>query len=110
MPLYLRFLFPLIGLLLVTDLSLATHPGTTPHCPALDANDPVQREALMNHVCFLSAAPDTPAHRAESPVNCRPIFNGHPPGDTIWYSATPIRCTGFASMFGIPTIARSSGT
>jgi diguanylate cyclase (GGDEF)-like protein len=79
MPLYLRFLFPLIGLLLVTDLSLATHPGTTPHCPALDANDPVQREALMNHVCFLSAAPDTPAHRAESPREL--------PADIQWTSA-----------------------
>ena len=79
MPLYLRFLFPLIGLLLVTDLALATHPGTTPHCPALDAIDPVQREALMNHVCFLSAAPDTPAHRAESPREL--------PADIQWTSA-----------------------
>jgi len=79
MPLYLRFLLPLIGLLLVTDLPLAALPGTTPHCPALDANDPVQREALMNHVCFLSATPNTPAHRAESPREL--------PADVQWTSA-----------------------
>lgn len=79
MPLYLRFLLRLVGLLLVAGPSLAALPGASPECPALEANNPAQREVLMNYVCFLSAAPGTPAHEAMSPREL--------PADIQWTSA-----------------------
>ncbi|MDF0752036.1 diguanylate cyclase [Marinobacter sp. 71-i] len=79
MPQYLRYLLLFIGLLLVPNLSMAAHPHATPHCLSLDASDPARREALMNHVCFLSATPGTPGHSAESPVEL--------PADIDWTPA-----------------------
>jgi len=80
MPLYLRYLLSFTGILLFTGLALAANPGATTRCPTLDAADPAQREALMSHVCFLSATPGTPAHEARSP--------GELPADVVW---TPAR-------------------
>lgn len=66
MLLYLRIL-SMLALAALSGMppTLAAHPGSP--CPTLDASDAAQRDQLMDHVCFHSAAPDDPAHRANSP-------------------------------------------
>ena len=67
MLLYLRYFIPVVALLLATGVAIAAHPAQTENCPTLDANDPVQRASLMDHVCYLSATPGEPAHAASTP-------------------------------------------
>ncbi len=79
MLLYLRYLIPFAALLLATGAATAAHPAQSERCPVLDANNPEQRAALMNHVCFLSAPPGEPAHEAGTPEEL--------PADVRWTAA-----------------------
>ncbi|MDL0429868.1 diguanylate cyclase [Marinobacter sp. TBZ242] len=68
MLLYLRHLTILAMLLLTTSATMAAYPAKTANCPTLDASSPEQREALMDHVCYLSAPPGSPTHDAGTPA------------------------------------------
>lgn len=79
MLLYLRYLISFVVLTLVTGATMAAHPEQKGHCRALDANNPEQRAALMDYVCYLSATPEEPAHDARAPEEL--------PEDIQWTSA-----------------------
>lgn len=79
MLLYLRSSILFLALWFATGGAIAAHPGQTTHCPALDASDPQQRASLMDHVCYLSATPGEPAHKASNPAELS--------ADADWISA-----------------------
>lgn len=78
MLLYLRAL-TLMLCLFTPGLAMALDSLTGSTCPVLDASDAMQRDRLMDYVCFHSAAPDDPAHTARTPDEL--------PTRMEWYSA-----------------------
>lgn len=51
----------------LSALAWAGQPGNPGTCPVLDVADTSARHDLMNYVCYHSAEPEDPAHRAVSP-------------------------------------------
>lgn len=64
--LYLRCLLT-VTILMASGLPAFAGSERPGGCPTLDASDPSQREALMDYVCFLEAAPGHPAHQTSEP-------------------------------------------
>lgn len=76
------YLWPLVFVCVVSMLCapvLAENVVRNPGCPVLDASNARQREALLEYVCYLVAAPQTTAFAAANP-------NQLPPEDA-WVSA-----------------------
>lgn len=77
---YLRCLLTFAVLMAsAVSVSATANGDPTGHCPTLNASDPAQRDALMEYVCFLEAAPGHPAHESAKPSQL--------PADTEWTSA-----------------------
>ncbi|NMT63962.1 sensor domain-containing diguanylate cyclase [Marinobacter orientalis] len=79
MLLYLRYALSFAALLLLTGVAMAFQSAPTEHCPALDASNAKQREALMDYACYLRVAPGEPAYNAGTPEEL--------PDDAQWTSA-----------------------
>lgn len=76
---YLRCLFTLAVLVTAGLPAVASTPSSGP-CPTLNASDPVQRDALMDYVCFIAAPPGHPAHAVAGPANLTETLDWTPAG------------------------------
>ena len=66
MSLILRLL-AILSLSLLPALAMADDGSLRTGCPTLEATDSAARNALMQYICFYSAPPGEPAHRASRP-------------------------------------------
>jgi diguanylate cyclase (GGDEF)-like protein len=74
MPPYLR-LFVILLLSLLPASALPAAPLSDNACPPLEATDNLDRQALMQHVCFYIAPPGNPTHDATSPSQLPQALN-----------------------------------
>lgn len=85
----LRQIFLLsLCLLPAAAFSYASNSGS--ECPALDATSVQARQSLMHYICYYSAAPDDPAHNAETPDDLPAQLNWRlAEGQDLVFSHTP---------------------
>lgn len=87
-------LFAIFSLCLLPTAAAANAPlsvgAAAGDCPRLDATDPEARDRLMHYVCFHRAAPEEPAHAAETPDQLPRAMTWHRAGgNDLVFSHTP---------------------